>query len=68
MIATDDGSDGRVLDQRTARSPIFGRDVCADFEAEPIEFNGENNHVHLLVTKALLGPGRPCQRRPSPPA
>jgi hypothetical protein len=25
MIATDDGSDGKVLDQRTARSPIFGR-------------------------------------------
>ncbi|BCJ75757.1 hypothetical protein CS0771_53010 [Catellatospora sp. IY07-71] len=25
------------------------RDVCADFEAELVEFNGENNHVHLLV-------------------
>ncbi|MFF3691701.1 IS200/IS605 family transposase [Streptomyces sp. NPDC002187] len=23
--------------------------VCADFECELIEFNGENNHVHLLV-------------------
>ncbi|MEU4482121.1 transposase [Micromonospora sp. NPDC023966] len=23
------------------------RNVCADFEAELIEFNGENNHVHL---------------------
>ncbi|AKA07456.1 IS200/IS605 family transposase [Streptomyces noursei] len=25
------------------------RAVCADFECELIEFNGENNHVHLLV-------------------
>ena len=25
------------------------RAVCADFEAELREFNGENNHVHLLV-------------------
>ncbi|WP_395292353.1 IS200/IS605 family transposase [Kitasatospora hibisci] len=25
------------------------RDVCADFEVELVEFNGENNHVHLLV-------------------
>ncbi len=26
------------------------RAVCEDFEAELVEFNGENNHVHLLVT------------------
>ncbi len=25
------------------------RAVCEDFEAELVEFNGENNHVHLLV-------------------
>jgi putative transposase len=25
------------------------RAVCADFEAELIEFNGESNHIHLLV-------------------
>ncbi|MEV0613262.1 IS200/IS605 family transposase [Nonomuraea sp. NPDC050404] len=25
------------------------RDVCADFETELREFNGEHNHVHLLV-------------------
>lgn len=25
------------------------RDVCADFECELAEFNGESNHVHLLV-------------------
>ena len=24
--------------------------VCADFECELVEFNGESNHVHLLVT------------------
>ncbi|CAN3977558.1 Transposase, IS200 family [Kitasatospora purpeofusca] len=23
--------------------------VCADFEVELVEFNGENNHVHLLA-------------------
>ena len=27
---------------------IFG-DVCADFECELVEFNGERDHVHLLV-------------------
>jgi putative transposase len=25
------------------------RDVCTDFETELAEFNGEDNHVHLLV-------------------
>ncbi|GAA1910045.1 hypothetical protein GCM10009716_19890 [Streptomyces sodiiphilus] len=25
------------------------RPLCEDFEAEPVEFNGENTHVHLLV-------------------
>jgi putative transposase len=25
------------------------REVCADFETELAEFNGDNNHVHLLV-------------------
>lgn len=25
------------------------RAVCEDFEAELVEFNGENNHVHLQV-------------------
>ncbi|MEU0433276.1 hypothetical protein ABZ153_16880 [Streptomyces sp. NPDC006290] len=23
--------------------------MCEDFEAEPAEFNGENNHVYLLL-------------------
>lgn len=26
------------------------RTVCEDFEAELVEFNGEDDHVHLLVT------------------
>ena len=25
------------------------RDLCADFETEPAEFNGESGHVRLLV-------------------
>lgn len=25
------------------------RAVCADFETEPAEFNGERDHAHLLV-------------------
>ena len=28
-------------------------DVCPDFEAELIEFDGEDDHVHLLVEKHL---------------
>ncbi len=28
--------------------PIFAN-VCADFEAELVEFDGEDDHVHLLV-------------------
>lgn len=32
----------------TRLEAIF-RDVCADFECELAEFNGEANHVHLLV-------------------
>jgi putative transposase len=34
-----------VLDDRR---PIFAS-VCADFEAELVEFDGEDDHVHLLV-------------------
>jgi putative transposase len=29
--------------------PIFEK-VCANFEADLVEFNGEDDHVHLLVT------------------
>ncbi len=28
--------------------PVFGK-VCADFNADLSEFNGEDDHVHLLV-------------------
>lgn len=33
-----------------ARLDEIMRDVCADFEAELTEFNGEGEHVHLLVS------------------
>ncbi|GAA1617310.1 IS200/IS605 family transposase [Nonomuraea maheshkhaliensis] len=40
----------RVFDGEhlTRLEEIMG-DVCADFETELREFNGESNHVHLLV-------------------
>lgn len=31
------------------RMRIYFRIVCADFEADLVEFNGETDHVHLLV-------------------
>jgi putative transposase len=31
-----------------AMHELFGR-VCADFEAELVEFDGEDDHVHLLA-------------------
>ena len=36
-------------DTRLTRLEEIMREVCADFETELTEFNGENNHVHLLV-------------------
>ena len=36
-------------DRHLARMEEIMRAVCADFETELVEFNGENNHVHLLV-------------------
>lgn len=36
-------------DAHLTRMEEIMRAVCADFECEPVEFNGENNHVHLLV-------------------
>jgi putative transposase len=36
-------------DQHLARMEEIMRAVCVDFETELVEFNGENNHVHLLV-------------------
>src|SRR5690606_14491278 len=31
------------------------RAVCEDFDAALVEFNGENNHVHLLVNSPPKG-------------
>ncbi len=40
----------RVFDgKHLARCEEIMRDVCADFETDLVEFNGEDNHVHLLV-------------------
>jgi putative transposase len=40
----------RVFDDaHLKRMEEIMRAVCADFECELVEFNGENNHVHLLV-------------------
>ncbi|WP_261565632.1 IS200/IS605 family transposase [Frankia gtarii] len=40
----------RVFDDRhLTRLEEIMRAVCVDFEAELIEFNGERDHVHLLV-------------------
>ncbi len=36
-------------DRHLARMEQIMRDVCGDFDTELVEFNGENNHVHLLV-------------------
>lgn len=36
-------------DRHLSRLEQIMRDVCTDFEAELVEFNGEHNHVHLLV-------------------
>lgn len=39
-----------VFDHRhLRRMEEIMRAVCADFEAELVEFNGASNHVHLLV-------------------
>ncbi|MEU5942407.1 IS200/IS605 family transposase [Micromonospora sp. NPDC047548] len=36
-------------DQHLTRLEEIMRAVCADFECELVEFNGEGEHVHLLV-------------------
>jgi putative transposase len=36
-------------DRHLVRLEEIMRDVCADFEAELAEFNGETSHIHLLV-------------------
>jgi len=36
-------------DRHPKRMEEIMRDVCTDSGTEPVEFNGETNHVHLLV-------------------
>ncbi|WP_406482118.1 IS200/IS605 family transposase [Streptomyces sp. NBC_01615] len=36
-------------DVHLTRMEEITRSVCADFECELVEFNGEDNHVHLLI-------------------
>ncbi|MDI3406652.1 IS200/IS605 family transposase [Streptomyces cavernicola] len=40
---------GVFTDELLVRCEEVMRDVCADFDAELREFNGEADHVHLLV-------------------
>lgn len=45
--------------------------VCKDFEAELVEFNGEHDHVHLLIAQVHRGTantplGRPWRPRSGP--
>lgn len=36
-------------DRHLKRMEVIMRAVCDDFEVQLVEFNGESNHVHLLV-------------------
>ncbi|MFF1369875.1 IS200/IS605 family transposase [Streptomyces virginiae] len=40
---------GPFTDEMLTRCEEVMRAVCADFETELVEFNGERDHVHLLV-------------------
>jgi putative transposase len=40
---------GPFTDEILTRCEEVMRNVCADFETELVEFNGERDHVHLLV-------------------
>ncbi|WP_406357622.1 IS200/IS605 family transposase [Streptomyces sp. NBC_01635] len=40
---------GVFTDDHLVRMEEIMRSVCADFECELVEFNGETSHVHLLV-------------------
>ncbi|WP_331747961.1 IS200/IS605 family transposase (plasmid) [Streptomyces chartreusis] len=40
---------GVFNDEMLTRCEVIMRNVCTDFGAELIEFNGEEDHVHLLV-------------------
>ncbi|MFF3877998.1 IS200/IS605 family transposase [Streptomyces sp. NPDC001978] len=49
LVFTPKNRRGVFTDDLLARCEEIMRDVCADFGAELTEFNGERDHVHLLV-------------------
>ncbi|WP_416237151.1 IS200/IS605 family transposase [Streptomyces sp. RB17] len=49
MVFTPKYRRGPFTDEILRRCEEITRAVCADFETEPVEFNGEHDHVHLLV-------------------
>jgi len=50
FVESSDGSEKEVFTRQvlTDLQDIFGK-VCADFEASLVEFEGEGDHVHLLI-------------------
>lgn len=49
MVFTPKYRRGPFTDEILRRREKVMRDVCADFETELVEFNGDTDHVHLLV-------------------
>ncbi|MEV4251024.1 IS200/IS605 family transposase [Streptosporangium canum] len=49
VVCTPEYWRGPFTDEILTRCGEVMRAVCADFETEPAEFNGERDHVHLLV-------------------
>ncbi|MFE2474298.1 IS200/IS605 family transposase, partial [Streptomyces mirabilis] len=49
MVFTPKYRRGPFTDEILTRCEEIMRAVCADFETELVEFNGEADHVHLLV-------------------
>ncbi|MEV4813121.1 hypothetical protein [Micromonospora avicenniae] len=51
-------------DRHLPRMKATMRDVCAYFEAEPVEFNGEDNHLYLCSNHAPKVAGDPPRQLP----
>jgi putative transposase len=49
LVFTPKHRRGPFTDEILRRCEEVMRAVCADFETELVEFNGERDHVHLLV-------------------
>ncbi|MFD8559435.1 IS200/IS605 family transposase [Streptosporangium canum] len=49
VVFTPEYRYGPFTDEILTRCGEIMRAVCADFKTEPVEFNGERDHVHLLV-------------------